>query len=183
MKSFKEFRDTLTENVKLATLADLHQKKGQYVFVMGGSASGKNYWAEKNIPNLPMIDTDAVVKDITKPTDDPRKLLSTAIAIVNKNIEKMIAKGLSFVQTGTGANYMGLYNRIVKAKEAGFDVILVLVDTDPKVAIQRNAERVAAGGHGETLSDEKIIRTNKYAKENYLKLLKTGLIDKTMKVS
>jgi len=181
MKNFKSFTQ-LIESVKLATMDDLKKHKGVYIFVMGGSASGKNYWAEKHLGNLKLVDTDAVVKDIMKPEDDPRKLVSTAIAIVNKEIDKSIAKGISFVQTGTGANYKGLYNRLARAKEAGYTTALVLIDTDPQLAIKRNAERVAAGGHGATLEPEKIIRTNRYAKENYILLLKSGIVDITMKV-
>lgn len=176
-------KEILKESVKKASVADLKKhKKGLYVFVMGGSASGKNFWTEKNLSSLPLVDTDEVVKQITKPEDDPRKHLNKAIASVNKQIDKNLASDKSFVQTGTGANYKGLYNRLKKAKDAGFKTAVILIDADPKVAIERNKKRVAEGGHGATLPDEKIIRTNKFARESYTQLLNSGIVDFTMKV-
>jgi len=142
-----------------------------YAYVIGGSASGKNYWYERNLQEIPLVDIDVYTKQLALDTGgDPRKLVSKGIAMCNKELGNCFEKGESVGQTGTGANTKGVYNRLKKAKDAGFNTALILISVDPEVAIERNQQRVDSGGHGDTLSADKITRTNGYARKTYEEL-------------
>ena len=155
-----------------------------YVYVIGGSASGKNYWYENNLADIPLVDIDEFVKRLAKETgNDPRKLVSKGIALVNKELTDKFTNGISVGQTGTGGNTKGVYNRLKKAKDAGFETALILVDTDPEEAIARNQQRVQSGGHGDTLSDDKIRRTNEYARKTFNELKNSDVVTYAEKVT
>ena len=154
-----------------------------YVFIMGGSASGKNYIYDMELNRLPLVDVDAYVKELSKGDfDKARKFVSSAIHMVNKDIDQKIVDRQSFAQTGTGANFKGVYNRIKKIKDAGYTVIVVLVETTVENAIERNKQRVASGGHGKTLESDKIERTKKFARETFETLKKNKIVDYTVEV-
>lgn len=186
MKSFTEFREiTEAKEVNAGFLKSLPKMEGNfYVFVMGGTASGKNYFYEKNLSRFPLVDIDAYIKQLTGGDDTQRgKFVAKAIQMVNKDIEKKLVDRQSFAQTGSGSNYKGLYNRLKKAKDAGFSVVIVLVETNLDTAIARNQKRVQSGGHGINLTAEKIKRTRENAAENFNKLKTTDVVDYAVKVT
>jgi predicted ABC-type ATPase len=65
----------------------------------------------------------------------------------------------------TGSNLKGQQNKIALARQYGYAVTLILIDTDPTQAIAQVRKRVRAGGHDVEL--DAIINSNKRARENY----------------
>lgn len=186
MKSFLEYKEiTEAKTVNLGFIKSIPRMDGDfYIFIMGGSASGKNYFYEKNLGRMPLVDVDAFTKKLSKGDDSVRgQYVAKAIHMVNKDIDQKLVDRQSFVQTGTGANYKGLYNRLKKAKDAGFNVVVILVETDVETVIKRNEKRVKSGGHGATLSVEKMKRTREYAAENFKKLKASDVVDYAVKVN
>ena len=124
----------------------------------------------KNNFKLPLVDVDEYTKklsggDFVK----ARKFVSKSIAIANKEIEKSFQNELSIAQVTTGAGTNGVKNKLKKAKDYGFETALVLVDTDWKVAYERNVQRASDGKQG-LIPDWKVEKTNKEAKETFKKL-------------
>jgi predicted kinase len=150
-------------------------KKEQKIFllVIGGTASGKNYVYEKNF-NFELIDVDKIAYDLAGgDLEKTRPMLSRAIALANKELEKSLSEGKSVAQVSTGAGVKGTQNKIKKAQSFGFKTALVLVSTDPKVAQERNQERAKVGAQG-LVPDWKVQKTNDEARETF-NLLKTSV--------
>jgi len=155
--------------IGLLTESDLSTMKNDkkvFVIIIGGSASGKNYWYDSNL-SFPLIDLDKIVYDLTGGDfSKTRSSLSKGISIATKQIDSYLSKGKSFAQVTTGAGAKAIENKIVKAQKSGFNVGLVLVDTDVKVAIKRMNDRTKLGKQS-SIPEWKIEKTNKRAKETY----------------
>lgn len=163
------FRSFLSESV----ISDIKKEQKIFLLVIGGTASGKNYVYEKNF-SFDLVDVDKIAYDLADgDLDKTRSVLSRAIAIANKELEKSFLAGKSVAQVSTGAGAKGTQNKIKKAQSFGFKSALVLVSTDPKVAQERNQERALAGAQG-LVPDWKVQKTNAEARETF-NLLKASV--------
>ena len=162
------FLKFLSESV----ISDIKKEEKIFLLVIGGSASGKNYVYEKNF-SFDLIDVDKITDKLAGGDfEKARSMVSKAIAIANKELEKSFSEGKSVAQVTTGAGSKGVENKFKKAQSFGFKTALVLVDTDPKVAIERNQERAKNGKQG-LIPDWKVEKTNAEAREtfNHLKAM------------
>jgi len=157
--NFKEF---LNESI----ISDIQKEEKIFLLIIGGSASGKNYFFERNF-KMKLVDVDKILKDLDSSQD--RTFLSKAIAKANEELDKSFREGISVAQVSTGAGTTGVKNKLKKAEQFGFKTGLILVDTDPKVAIKRNKERANSGSQ-KLIPDWKIEKTNKEARETFNEL-------------
>lgn len=144
----------------------------QFIIVIGGSGSGKNHFIEHHpiYRHYRLIDVDQI-KQSTSVRD--------AIAQIRPRLEAAFEEKQNVVHPTTGANLAAARRKIDLAKHYGYEVTVILKDTDPEVATRRVAHRVAKGGHDVLPAD--IIRSNKTAKENFAGL--SSLADKSEVVS
>jgi predicted kinase len=153
----------------------IKQHKKVFVLICGGSASGKNYYASQL--DLPIVDVDEENKKLNNGKVDCRNTVSKAIQITKSKLEESFKKGESFVHVTTGSVLKFVENKLKMAKENGFFVIYIHVNTTLKQARLNNKERVKNGGHGSTIPDWKF-RTTKIQSNYIFNLLKDGnLVD------
>jgi len=151
-----------------------------FIFLMGGTGSGKNYTYRKFFKNLPLIDLDIYTAEFAEEYGTDRsKQVSRATIKSKKNLLKAFDNRISIVQMGTGNNIKSTLNKFKWAKEAGMRVVLVLVDVEPKTASKRNLERHKKG-EPRLVPDEKVIRTVKVAKENFKVFKNSGFVDEAI---
>lgn len=161
--NFKQF---LNES-SIADILKEASTSGIFVMIIGGSGSGKNYWYNKNLSKIPLEDVDEYTMKWSKGDHEAgRKMVSKAIAEVNKNLTKAFENKTSIAITGTGAGLSGTVNRLNKAKEFGMKTAVILIDTDVKTAIERVNSRSEKENRS-PIPEYKIERTNKEAKENF----------------
>lgn len=161
------FREMLNESA----LSDIKNSDKIFLLVIGGSASGKNYVYEKNF-NFDLVDVDAITKRLSGGDfEKARKMVSKAIAEANRELEDAFKSGKSIAQVTTGAGAKGVENKLKKAKEYGFETALLLVDTDWKVAYERNVKRAEDDKQG-MIPDWKVEKTNKEARSTFNQLKK-----------
>lgn len=157
-----KFNDFLNEGI----LNDISNEPKVFVLVIGGSASGKNYWYDKHL-DFPLVDIDKITKRLSSGDfENARKYVSKAIAIANKEMTQYFQNNLSVAQVTTGSGIKAVQNKFKKAREYGFKTALVLVDTDVKTAIARNKKRADSGKQG-LIPDWKVEKTNAAAKETF----------------
>ena len=132
-----------------------------FVIVMGGAGSGKNYFIEHDhtLSTYSMVDVDSMKLKMP---------LSQAISAIKPELERYFQAKTNVVHPTTGANIKGQLNKIALAKQYGYRIILILCDTDPEVAVQRVAKRVAAGQHD--VEHDVIIASNQKARANFEQL-------------
>jgi len=130
----------------------------QFVFVIGGAGSGKNYFI-RNHPEYSkyqLIDVDQI--KLTVP-------VANAIAAIKPALEDAFKQKQNVVHPATGSHLAGSLNKIKLAEKYGYEVTLILIDTDPTIAAQGVARRVAKGEHN--VEPDKIVISNQKAKENF----------------
>lgn len=153
----------------------IKQHKKVFVLICGGSASGKNYYASQL--DLLIVDVDEENKKLNNGKVDCRNTVSKAVQITKSKLEESFKKNESFVHVTTGSTLKFVENKLKMAKENGFFVIYIHVNTTLKQARQNNKERVKNGGHGSTIPDWKF-RTTKIQSNYIFNLLKDGnLVD------
>ena len=141
--------------------------KPQFVLVIGGGGSGKNYFIANNpvYSQYKLIDVDAIKGEVG---------VSTAIGQIKPMLQAAFMKHENVVHPTTGGHLKGQENKIALAHEHGYIVTMVLIDTPIEVAIRRVRERVRSGGHDVEL--DKIVSSNEKARENFNAL--TSLVEK-----
>jgi predicted kinase len=148
-----------------------------FVLIIGGSASGKNYIYNKNFKNIPLVDNDQLTKELSGGDfEKARKLISKATAIANKRLTSAFEKKESICQVSTGGNQKGVENKLIKAKDYGMKTLLVLIDSDIKLAQKRNQERSNAGEQG-LVPDWKVEKSNIKARETFNNLKDLNVVD------
>lgn len=144
-------------------LSDLFEaaKKPQFVLVMGGGGSGKNHFISNDavLKKYALIDVDEIKKTVP---------LDAAIKATKEELLKAFAAGKNVAHPTTGSNLKGQINKIKAAKDAGYEVTLILKDTPIEQAMKQVAKRVEAGGHG--VLEKDIIASNQKARENFNEL-------------
>lgn len=136
---------------------NLTELKPQFVLVMGGAGSGKNYFISHSpYAAYKLIDIDAIKGEL-------------GLDVGMKQIKPMMISAFEHKENvahpTTGSNLKGQQNKIALAHQYGYAVTLILIDTDPVKAIAQVRKRVRAGGHDVEL--EAIIASNKRARENF----------------
>lgn len=135
----------------------LSEIKPQFALIMGGAGSGKNYFiAHSAFSSFTLVDVDAIKGGME---------LDAAIKQVKPMMIAAFERQKNVAHPTTGSNLKGQQNKIALARKYGYTVTLVLVDTDPAVAIKQVRKRVRSGGHDVGL--EKIVSTNQQARENF----------------
>lgn len=132
-----------------------------FALVIGGAGSGKNYHISHD-PELSkywLIDVDAVKIG----TD-----VNSAIKMIKPMMIEAFETGINVAHPSTGSNLKGQVNKIALAKQYGYRVELILVDTNPERAAQQVQRRVDAGGHN--VHPDKILQSNLQARENFEQL-------------
>ena len=122
-----------------------NKPKPRAIFTMGGSGSGKSYYAEKKFlkhPRFALVDPDAVKKHI--PEYDP--LDAEPVHGESSHIAKRIQdeahkRGVSYVYDGTGANAGSFSKKIQQAKDAGYHVEIHRAVVPLDTALKRNSMR------------------------------------------
>ena len=158
------FRQFLNEG----RLSDVLQNdQPTFILIVGGSASGKNFVHKKNFSHVPLVDVDEITKDLSGGDfEKARKLVSKAVAVANKELDKYFSSQRSVAQVTTGSNETGVVNKLKKAKSQGLRTALILVDVPAAVAVKRNQERAAKGEQG-LIPDWKVEKTNEAARATY----------------
>lgn len=135
-----------------------NELKPQFVIVIGGAGSGKNYFIEHNpiYSKYHLVDVDAMKAGMDT---------NTAIKQIMPSLLSAFEKRENVVHTTMGINLKGQENKIKLAKEHGYNVSLIFIDTNPDVAVAQVRNRVRQGGHD--VSIENIVSSNKKARENF----------------
>ena len=132
--------------------------KPQFCLVIGGAGSGKNHFIENHptLSHYALIDVDAVKGEI-------------GVALALKSIKPAMISAFSeqkdVAHPTTGSHLNGQKNKIALARQYGYTVTLILIDTPVEQAISQVRQRHRAGGHDVAL--EKIVESNKKARENF----------------
>lgn len=147
----------------------LQEIKPQFLIVMGGAGSGKNYFIESSpiYSKYKLIDIDAIKGELG---------ISAAITQIKPMLLQAFTNKEDVAHPTTGSNLKAQENKIEMAHEQGYSVTLVLVDTPIEQAIQNVRNRVRKGGHDVKL--ENIVSTNKKARENFNVL--SSLVDNSI---
>lgn len=154
-----------------SVIAEISREDKIFILVIGGSASGKNYVYDKNF-SFPLVDNDKIASDLSGDHDERLRLVSECISIANKSLERSFTSGESVAQVSTGSNSIAVLNKFKKARAHGFKTALILVDTDPEVAIKRNHLRASQGTRG-LVPDWKLQKTHACARETFSKVRST----------
>lgn len=143
--------------------------KPQFVIVLGGAGSGKNYFIENHptFASYQLIDVDAVKKHVP---------LGDAISAIKPMLQSAFEANKNVAHPTTGSNLKGQQNKIALARQYGYTVTVVLIDTPVEQAIAQVRKRYREGGHDVQI--DAIVNSNRRARENF-ELLK-GLADKAI---
>jgi predicted ABC-type ATPase len=146
----------------------LSEIKPQFIMVVGGAGSGKNYFIEHDptYSKYTLVDVDAVKKTVS---------VSMAISSIKPMLQAAFEKHINVVHPGTAANLKAAQNKIAMAKSYGYTVTVILIATDPATAVGQVRQRVRQGGHDVEI--DKIVASNQKARENFLAI--KSLADKS----
>jgi len=130
----------------------------QFCLVMGGAGSGKNFFIEHHpkLSHYVLIDVDAIKGKMG---------LDLAMKSIKPSMIAAFEAKKDVAHPTTGSHLKGQQNKIALAKQYGYTVTLVLIDTPPEQAIAQVRKRRREGGHDVAI--EKIVETNKKARENF----------------
>ena len=165
--------------LKIEKLSD-YAKEPTFIFIIGGTGSGKNYVYRKFLSNLKLVDTDKYIEEYAKEYGtDGRKQISRAVARSKRELLISFDKQESVVQVGTGLNHKSSENKFKWAKDAGMKVVVVLVDTPLKTAMKRNQDRAASGAQA-LVPDWKVEKSNSESRDNIKYYAKDKNVDTTI---
>jgi predicted ABC-type ATPase len=136
----------------------LDELKPQFVLVMGGAGSGKNWYIAHDsvVSKFKLIDVDAIKGELG---------LSSAISQIKPLLQTAFANHENVAHPTTGSNLKGQQNKIALAREYGYTVVIVFKDTPIDQAIANVRKRYRSGGHDVEL--DAIVNSNKRARENF----------------
>ena len=136
----------------------LSEIKPQFVLVIGGAGSGKNYYIEHSpaLSSFQLIDVDAIKDKLG---------VSAAISAIKPMLLQAFLNNENIVHPTTATNLQAQKNKIAAAKEHGYSVMLVLVERPVEQALDQVRQRVAKGGHDVNI--DKIVSSNAIAKSNF----------------
>lgn len=136
-------------------------RKPQFVLVMGGAGSGKNHLIKNDatLKKYKLIDVDEIKKTVS---------LDAAIKATKEQLLNAFKQQENVVHPTTGSNLKGQINKITAARDAGYEITLILKDTPVEKALKQVIHRVGHGGHD--VAEKDIIESNKKARENFSNL-------------
>jgi len=139
----------------------LGEIKKQFVLVMGGAGSGKNYFIETHAPfyHFKLIDIDSVKGKLG---------LNAGMASIKPAMIAAFERGENVAHPTTGSHLKGQQNKIDLAHQYGYHVTLILIDTPINQAVAQVRNRHRQGGHDVAL--DVIVSSNKKARENFTAL-------------
>ncbi len=119
--------------------------RARAIFTMGGSGSGKSYYAKQKFlkhPRFALIDPDSVKKHLPEynPTD-PEPVHEESSDVAKRMQDEAHKRKVSYVYDGTGANASSFSKKIQSAKDAGYHVEIHRASVPLDVALARNAKR------------------------------------------
>lgn len=132
--------------------------KPQFVIVMGGAGSGKNYFIEHDsvLSSYKLIDVDAIKGQMG---------LNAAMASIKPTMIAAFEAKQDVAHPTTGSHLVGQQNKIALAHKYGYSVTLILIDTPIEQAMAQVRKRRREGGHD--VSIEAIVSSNKKARDNF----------------
>jgi predicted kinase len=171
------FRELVTES----SVKELLKEDHIFIMVIGGVASGKSYFIDKNLrKHFPVVDIDECTeKESNGDWEKARKLVSKCIKITEDKLKDYFKRSESVVNQGSGASIPGVKNKLTWAKEAGMKTAIILVDVPLETALKRNQERANKGDRN-LIPDYKVEKTNTNARENFKEFSK--IADYSIKV-
>jgi predicted ABC-type ATPase len=113
--------------------------------VAGSNGSGKSTLTKRSIDRIPLIDPDAIAKEIDPINPELVAISAGRQALIRS--QEYISMGQSFVVETTlaGNTYLNLMKQV---KDLGWLVILIYIGiADPKINVLRVRDRVELGGH------------------------------------
>jgi len=154
-----------SKGISIQELGELIEtsKDPVYIVVAGSVGSGKSYIVNKHLPNVDTVDPDNFTMQLGDGVYDGKNV-AKAMALVKKDIAEKLSSKTTFIQQGTSANLQATINKLEKMKKSGFTTALLFVDAPIEQAIKQIEQRVASGGHGETLDRKKVETTSNSAK-------------------
>jgi len=124
------------------------------IFLAGGPGSGKSFIAGKTALTalgMRVVNSDdAFEAAMSKAglslktdtfTDRGQEIRSKAVALTGKKLEMYIQGRLGLVIDGTGKDYDKIVTQAKELKKLGYDVAMIVVNTDLETALKRNALR------------------------------------------
>ena len=130
----------------------------QFILVMGGAGSGKNYYIQHDpvASSYKLIDVDNLKQEMG---------LDAAIGAIKPMLQGAFTNKENVVHPTTGSHLKGQQNKIALAHQYGYKVTVVLVDTPIDQAIAQVRKRYREGGHDVQL--DAIVNSNKKARDNF----------------
>jgi len=178
----KSFIREAIETVRIGQLKKMVKEKPMFIFIMGGTGSGKNYIFNKNIGGIKLVDIDKYIEEYAiEYNTDGRKQISRAVARSKRELLDSFRKKESVAQVGTGLNNKSSENKFKWAKEAGLEVVILFVDTDVKTAMKRNRARADKGDQA-LVPDHKVERSVSQSRDNFKLYSKNPDVDYALKV-
>ena len=149
-----------------------NELKPQFVMVIGGAGSGKNYFIEHHTvySTYKLIDVDVIKGELG---------VSAAISQVKPMLLSAFKNHENIVHPSTAVNIKAAQNKIASAHQHGYNVTLILIATPPDLAVDQVRTRVRQGGHDVAIDN--IILSNKKARESFDIL--SALVDSTKVVT
>jgi predicted ABC-type ATPase len=141
----------------------------QFVMVIGGSGSGKNYYISRHptYRSYKLLDVDEF-----------RAASERSISNITPALKSALSSGVNIAHPTTGAgSIQAILNKLKMAKDAGYETTLVFIDTPPEQAAKNVKKRAAGGGHD--VPDWKIEKTNEISRLNYETVKDNPLVDRT----
>ena len=129
-----------------------------YILVAGSVGSGKSYLVNQYLSHLKLIDPDMFTMQLGDGIYDSKNV-AKSMSLVKKTVKTYLDDKISFIQQGTSANLQSTINKLILAKEKGYNTVLFYVDTIPDKAEEYIKMRVSNNGHGSTITKDKINRT------------------------
>lgn len=141
----------------------------QFVMVIGGAGSGKNYYIGRHptYRSYKLLDVDEF-----------RATSERSISNITPALKSALSTGVNIAHPATGAgSIQAILNKLKMAKDAGYETTLVFIDTPPEQAAKNVEKRAAGGGH--SVPEWKIEKTNEMSRLNYEAVKDNPLVDRT----
>lgn len=147
------------------------------VYVIGGIASGKStFIAEELGLQIPLFDLDNYTHWLAKGDEEKQlKCIGQAIDLMSKDVMRHIfGKDGDLIVTGVG-NYDVIRKRFEYAKEFGYQTEIVFIDVPLSIQKANLQKRIAKGGRGKFVSEEKLEGTANRARTTFDKFMAEDL--------
>ena len=147
--------------IKLLDLLKEAQSKPKAIFLAGPAGSGKTFTSAQLIPkNLTVINVDDTYEELLKAAglglkvadfdqdqlSQAGKLMGQAQKATKEKYAQLSAAKQNIVIDGTGAASKPLLKKKDELEKLGYDTMMVMIWVSPYTSLQRNADRIKAGG-------------------------------------